>query len=183
MNNIRIYVKQDKEILHKANLKVIKDKKVILNCKAFIGENGMTYDKKEGDKKTPIGTFYFGIAFGYDKDINIDESIKFVKINENLYWVDDINSKNYNKLVDTSNTKKDFLTAEHLIDYPVEYEYLVEIKANPNNIKAKGSAIFLHCSNYKATAGCIAVNRKIMKTIVENIDVHTKIEILTNIMQ
>ena len=178
MNNIKIYVKQDKEILHKANLKVIKDKKVILSCKAYIGENGMTEDKKEGDKKTPIGTFYFGIAFGYDKDINIDESIKFVKINENLYWVDDINSKNYNKLVDISNTKKDFLTAEHLIDYKKEYEYGIEIKTNPDNIQGKGSAIFLHCSNGKMTKGCLAIDKKYLKEILSIIDKSAVIKII-----
>ena len=178
MNNIRIYVKQDKEILHKANLKVIKDEKEILNCKAFIGENGMTYNKKEGDKKTPIGTFYFGIAFGYNKDIKIDKSINFVKINKNLYWVDDIKSKNYNKLINIENTKKDFLSAEHLIDYKQEYEYGIEIKINPNNIVGKGSAIFLHCSNEKPTKGCIAIDKKYLKEILSIINKNTTIKII-----
>ena len=47
-----------------------------------------------------------------------------------MYWIDDSKSKYYNKLVDITKTKKDWNSAEHLIDYPIEYEYLVEIKTN-----------------------------------------------------
>ena len=56
---------------------------------------------------------------------------------------------------------------------------MIEIKTNPNNIPDKGSAIFLHCSNDKPTAGCIAVDRNVMKKIVENVDEMTSIEILS----
>jgi len=94
-----------------------------------------------------------------------------------MYWVDDSKSKYYNQLVNISQVKKDWDSAEHLIDYPIQYEYLIEIKANPNNIAQKGSAIFLHCSNNTPTAGCIAIDRDSMKKIVENIDEKTKIQI------
>ena len=36
---------------------------------AFIGKNGMTSEKMEGDKKTPVGIFEFGTAFGTHKKI------------------------------------------------------------------------------------------------------------------
>lgn len=100
-----------------------------------------------------------------------------MKITKDMYWVDDLESKYYNQLVDISKVKRDWNSAEHLIDYPIQYEYLVEIKSNPNNIKGKGSAIFLHCTNNKPTAGCVAVSRDIMKQIIKNIDEQTKIEI------
>lgn len=95
-----------------------------------------------------------------------------------MYWVDDSKSKYYNQLVDISKVEKDWNSAEHLIDYQIQYEYLIEIKTNPNNTPEKGSAIFLHCANNKATEGCIAVDTEIMRKIVENIDTYTKIEIL-----
>lgn len=50
------------------------------------------------------------------------------------------------------------------------YEYAVEIKTNENNIPGKGSAIFLHCSAERPTAGCVAIKSEIMKQIMEKID-------------
>jgi L,D-peptidoglycan transpeptidase YkuD (ErfK/YbiS/YcfS/YnhG family) len=94
-----------------------------------------------------------------------------------MYWVDDFKSKYYNQLVDITRVEKDWTSAEHLIDYPIQYEYLIEIKTNPQNIAKKGSAIFLHCSNNEPTAGCVAINSMDMKKIVENIDKNTKIKI------
>ena len=99
--------------------------------------------------------------------------LKHKKINKNMYWVDDSKSMYYNQLVDISKIKKDWNSAEHLIDYPIEYEYLIEIKINPNNISKKGSAIFLHCANNKATEGCIAIDRDIIKRIIKTIDINT----------
>ena len=58
------------------------------------------------------------------------------------------------------------------------YEYLIEIKNNPKNIPGNGSAIFLHCSNKKATTGCIAIDRNIMKKVVEVINLGTMVEII-----
>lgn len=100
-----------------------------------------------------------------------------MQITPNMYWVDDSKSQYYNQLVDILDVKKDWDSAEHLIDYPIQYEYLIEVKSNPKNISGKGSAIFLHCTNYKPTAGCIAVDRKMMKKIIENIDKQTKIAV------
>lgn len=153
----------------------------ILKADAFIGKNGITANKKEGDGKTPEGIYELGIAFGlYDKrQIIADSSIEYIKINENLYWVDDVNSVYYNQLVDGRKVIKDWKSAEHLIEYPEQYEYAIEIKSNIENIPGKGSAVFLHCSNHKPTAGCVAIDRenmielfKILKTraviIIEN---------------
>lgn len=169
-----IKVTQNKEYISKADLKLI-DKNVILQTDAFIGLKGTCEDKKEGDKRTPCGTFNLGIAFG--THLNIDTNLKYIKLNKNLYWVDDTNSFYYNQLVDITKVQKDWVTAEHLIEYPVQYEYGIEIKTNPNNEKGKGSAIFLHCSNNKPTAGCIAIKRDKMEQLLKLIDKDTLIEI------
>ena len=93
-----------------------------------------------------------------------------------MYWVDDSNSKYYNKLVDTSKIQINNIQGEHLIEYPIQYEYAIEIKTNPSNVPNFGSAIFLHCcSNKKYTRGCIAINRKVMEEIMCLIDKNTKI--------
>lgn len=135
-----------------------------LQAEAFIGRNGTTTNKTEGDGKTPIGEYNLGICFGTHekKEISLEN---YIQINENLYWVDDVKSKYYNQLVDITKTKKEWNSAEHLIEYPKQYEYAIEIKVNPENMLGKGSAIFLHCSVGTPTAGCIAIKREKMQEI------------------
>ena len=140
-----------------------------IKTKAYIGKNGLTENKQEGDLKTPIGTFDIGIKMSIKPHKNC------LNITKNHYWIDDINSKYYNQLVDIKNTKKDWNSAEHLIDYKKTYQYLIEIKTNPNNIPGKGSAIFLHCKTKKYTHGCIAIKKKIMKKLINLVDTETKI--------
>ena len=148
-------------------------------AKAYMGKNGVTNNKVEGDGKTPLGKFKLGIILSRKSDIQNLYGVKHKLINKNLYWIDDVKSQYYNNLVDIETvSKKDWSSAEHLIEYPIEYEYLVEIKNNPRNIHGKGSAIFLHCSNKNVTAGCVAIDRNIMKKVVEVINLDTMIEII-----
>ena len=143
----------------------------------FVGRNGTTFSKREGDGKTPLGIFDIGIVFGTNerKKIKMDDSLQYIKINENLHWIDDTNSKYYNQLVDITKINIDWESSEHLIDYCVQYEYAIEIKTNPKNIPGKGSAIFIHCSNGSSTAGCVAMEREKMIKLLEMIDKNTKI--------
>jgi L,D-peptidoglycan transpeptidase YkuD (ErfK/YbiS/YcfS/YnhG family) len=143
--------------------------KTILKTKAYIGKNGVTINKEEGDLKTPLGTFELGIAFGTHTEEEVKTNLEYIKINENLHWVDDINSKYYNQLVDARKVEKDWKSSEHLSDYSKQYEYAIEIKTNPNNIKGKGSAIFLHCDTGNATAGCVAINREKMLELLKKL--------------
>ena len=149
-------------MIDKSKFKCLLQNKEIFETEAFIGKNGFTKQKSEGDGKTPIGTYETGILFGTHQILKEN----YVKIHENLYWVDDIHSKYYNQLVDITKVQKDWKSAEHLIEYPKQYEYAIELKTNPNHIKGEGSAIFLHCSVNKPTAGCIAIEKEKMQEII-----------------
>lgn len=147
--------------------------------KCYIGKGGLTKEKEEGDLKTPIGQFKLGIVFGTHKkeEITIDKSLTYIKINKNLYWVDDINSKYYNQLVDITKIKKDWNSAENLLENKKPYEYAIEIKTNPTNIPGKGSAIFLHCKRKEYTKGCISIEKDKMEHLLSLINSETKIKI------
>lgn len=163
--------------------------KIINNV--IIGKNGLTEanNKKEGDKKTPIGLFNLGISFGIHK-LNIN--YPYIKIQDNDYWVDDINSKYYNYFVRIGDVIpsfgysyiksinfSDFLTAEHLINFKTFYEYAVFIEYNIQSTKCKGSALFLHCkSNNNYTSGCIAVSKRDMEFIINFININKNPKIL-----
>ena len=129
--------------------------------------NECLYDTNSNDSKTR--------EVAKDKNGKNKNNIPYTKITDSMYWVDDANSKYYNQLVNIEKVEKDWETAEHLIEYKTQYEYLIEIKTNPNNIPKKGSAIFLHCTNNTPTAGCISINSKAMKEIIENISKETQI--------
>ena len=148
----------------------------IMETEGFIGKNGLGKEK-EGDLKTPVGLYNIGIAFGFGKDINTE--LDYYKLNENMYWVCDSNSKKYNQLVDITVEKTDFDTtkSEHLIDENIAYEYAIEIKYNAELAPGKGSAIFLHCIKNGPTAGCVSIDRKSMKFILNHIKKNTKIYI------
>lgn len=156
-----------------AQIYLFEKRKLFLKIdEAYIGKNGASQIKIEGDLKTPLGLFDLGIAFGTE-DLNIDYSYR--KITENSYWVDDVKSSNYNKWVEyTSETDKDWNSAEHLIEYPVQYKYGLVIEYNTINQyderkkigNGLGSAIFFHVFKRNYTAGCVAVSEENMLKIL-----------------
>ena len=161
-----------------ANLKFPKYK---IDVPARIGKNGVTKNHSEGSMATPLGTFKFGLAFGFNQ-FPVHKSLKYIVINKDLYWVSDIKSKYYNQLVNIKKVPSgsfDPKKSEHLIEYSTVYEYGIEIVFNPKNDPNLGSAIFLHVmsKNKGYTAGCVAVEREVMKKLLTVIDKDTVIEI------
>lgn len=153
-------------------------KKYNFKALAYIGENGLTLHHHEGDKKTQIGTFRLGVAFGIHDYDEIKTNLNYMKINANLYWVDDVNSIYYNKLIDSTITKTGWNSGEHLIDFPKQYEYAIEIKINPKNVRGNGSAVFIHCFGSNCyTAGCIAIDKDKMIELFGLVDKETMIKI------
>ena len=85
MNNT-IYVISQKE-----NKYILKFPQYKIETPAYIGKNGLTINKKEGDNKTPIGTFELGIILGTHK--RIKNKLGYMQITKDMYWVDNIKSK------------------------------------------------------------------------------------------
>lgn len=151
----------------------------------FIGKNGLG-KLKEGDNKTPVGTYNLQFAFGVNSISN--SKLPYIKLDKNMYWVTDSKSKFYNEFIKIVNNKKDennlyrsifinevdWKEAEHLIDYPIEYEYVIALDYNKEKIFNKGSAIFLHCKNKNYTSGCIAISKEELKYLISNLEKRNK---------
>ena len=135
------------------------------SCKAYLGLRGIG-KKKEGDKKTPAGIYSLGQAFGIRE--NPGTKMPYVKVNRYHYWCGDSGSQYYNKLIRSDQTGHR-CKGEHLIDYKKVYNYAIYIEYNKEGKPGKGSAIFLHCSEGKATAGCVAIPEKYMKKILKRL--------------
>lgn len=149
-------------------------KQTMTTDNAFVGRNGTTDDKKEGDGCTPKGIYTLGQAFGIQDDPG---SVRdYLKVSEEDYWVDDPANENYNKLVKLD-SKPDYST-EHLIGVGPAYDYAIAINYNTTCTPGKGSAIFFHCETGKGTAGCVAVPSDMMVKILQTLKSDTVIVIL-----
>ena len=140
----------------------------VLGTRGHVGKNGVTDDKKEGDKKTPAGIFPLGFAFGHDADPTNNYSYR--SIHSDSYWVDDPDSAHYNQWVD-GDADKDWNSAEALGRIKTEYALAVLIEYNYGSsvVPGKGSAIFLHVDD-GTTAGCVAIPKSDLKTILQWLD-------------
>ena len=86
-----------------------------LRFNAHIGQNGISYLKREGDLKTPAGIFKL-IAFYHRKDkrkIIITKGFISKPIKNNMGWCDDSKSLAYNKpvILPISYPMKDYIVA------------------------------------------------------------------------
>lgn len=145
--------------------------------KCCIGENGLTNNKKEGDKKTPKGTFDIeNLYFRKDRKEKPSTLLKCIDIKETMGWCDDVSfPKKYNKLFKLAkNVKHEKLTRK---DH--KYDLLIPIKYNFNKpIPGLGSCIFIHLTkNYRPTAGCVALKEKDFLIMLKLIKKNSKIKI------
>jgi len=131
---------------------------------------GAKYIKKEGDGKAPAGIFTLKQAFGYQPFV-VAYPYEVYKATD--HCVDDVNSKLYNKIVDSTKVKIDYKSKEHM-KFPKDY-YKYGIVVNHNHIdekgavKGAGSCIFIHIKKVP-TAGCTVMNESEMKEIIEWLD-------------
>jgi len=143
-----------------------------------IGKKGLTKNKKEGDKKTPIGTFKIeNLYFRKDRLKKPLTSLKCIEIKKNMGWCDDIRfPKKYNKLIKIEKKIKH----EKMLRRDHKYDLLIPIKYNFNKpITGLGSCIFIHLTrDYKPTAGCVALNEKDFLIIAKLIKKNTTIKII-----
>ena len=145
--------------------------------KCCIGQKGFTTNKKEGDKKTPKGTFKIeNLYFRKDRIKKPLTSLKCIEIKKNMGWCDDVHfPKKYNKLFKI----KKKIRHEKLKRKDFKYDLLIPIKYNfIKPVIGKGSCIFIHLTkDYKVTAGCIALKKKDFLIMLKLIKKNSKIKI------
>lgn len=137
----------------------------LLETEAKIGDNGIG-KTKEGDRKTPQGTYHFIKAFGKNQDPG--SIIPYTQVNERCFWVDDSNSAYYNRFVTTDSVSQDWNSAEKLLLSTDSYNYVLATDYNADCIPYAGSAIFMHCLP-TGGAGCIAIPESDMKYLVQTV--------------
>ena len=121
---------------------------------AWIGRNGMAPPgaKREGDGRTPSGTFGFGFFFGVDPDPGV--RFPYRRIAAFDVWDDDPSSPLYNLWVDDQDASPG--ANPEPMDVSA-YDYGAVIGYNTARTPGLGSAIFLHINIGTPTAGCVTL--------------------------
>ena len=122
-----------------------------LSCSGFVGRNGVSANKREGDGTTPTGLYPICDAFYISEKPKT--GLNTFHITKDTYWVDDPASIYYNKHVEGTKNK-DWQSAERMSRYTYEYAYGFVVGYNLEAVPYAGSAIFFHVSDH-STAGCI----------------------------
>ncbi len=145
--------------------------------KCCIGKNGAVSNKKEGDNKTPKGTYKIeNLYFRKDRIKKPSTLLKCIEIKKNMGWCNDVNlPKKYNKRIKIDKKSKH----EKLKRKDHKYDLLIPIKYNfEKPIVGMGSCIFIHLTkDYKPTAGCVALKKKDFLILLKLIKKNSKINI------
>ena len=159
-------------LINKKNL-IFKNYKV----KCSVGKRGIGLKRKEGDLITPAGTYKIKyILYRKDRVKRIKSKIKKIIIKKNMGWCDDPKSKYYNKLIKLPSA----FGFEKLYKKENIYDIILVLNFNMNPVmKNKGSAIFIHIAkgNYKKTEGCVALKKKHLIKILQELGRNSKVKI------
>ncbi|MBM7095473.1 SH3 domain-containing protein [Bacillus sp. H-16] len=135
-----------------------------MSTNGFVGSNGVSANKVEGDRKAPTGAYRLGFAFGTE---NPGTKKSFRQITDNSYWISNVNDPEYNTWQERESSHAH---DEHLIKYRDQYKYAMVINYNTHNpVSGKGSAIFLHISNGTPTLGCVSVPEAQMRMLMQEL--------------
>ncbi|HPC02466.1 MAG TPA: L,D-transpeptidase family protein [Syntrophales bacterium] len=126
---------------------------------AAIGRNGFAPpgEKREGDGRTPSGTYRLAYAFGYAGSVST--KMPYRQALEDDLWVDDPDAPDYNRWVRRRETSAASCERMKRDDDLYRYGVVIDYNTDPV-VRGRGSAIFLHVwrGARSNTAGCVAVS-------------------------
>jgi L,D-peptidoglycan transpeptidase YkuD (ErfK/YbiS/YcfS/YnhG family) len=124
---------------------------------AWIGENGFAPPgaKREGDGRTPSGSYTFSFMFGVDPNPGVH--YRWRHAGRSDYWDDDPASPRYNLWTDIHRHSAG-RNPEPMHVRPA-YEDGAVINYNASRTPGRGSAIFLHVTHHSPTSGCVSLPR------------------------
>jgi L,D-peptidoglycan transpeptidase YkuD (ErfK/YbiS/YcfS/YnhG family) len=132
----------------------------------FLGKNGKTHQKREGDGKSPVGRWKLErLNYRPDEMIRPLSKISMRAMNKTDGWCDEAGNRSYNRSI-----KLPF-SASHEELWRKDEAYDLVVTTNHNQRPRKqggGSAIFLHVIRKGAneTEGCIALSEKHLRIVL-----------------
>jgi L,D-peptidoglycan transpeptidase YkuD (ErfK/YbiS/YcfS/YnhG family) len=149
---------------------------LVLPC--ALGRSGTARAKREGDGASPVGRFpLIQVFYRPDRGPRPRTGLPLRPIRRTDGWCDDPLDRRYNRLVPLPcpASHEAMWRDDHL------YDLVVDIGWNRSPaVQGRGSAIFLHLArpDFAPTAGCVAVERAMVRRLLERIGPRTKIELV-----
>lgn len=150
-----------------------------------IGYGGLVVGRRreQGTGTTPLGTYLLPWAFG-THPAKERWDLGYRRIHRGDFWVQDNASDFYNRYrnqrqggfrwrLPTSAENG----SERLTDYPTQYEFAIVTGFNHQQVRHRGSGIFLHVNGPGATAGCVSAPRWFLKSLMARLD-HARVPVI-----
>lgn len=146
--------------------------------RAAIGKAGLADDKREGDNKTPKGSFGCRELWYRPDRVTLPAGIQLSAraIGQNDGWCDDAAHADYNRHITLPHPARH----ETLWREDHAYDLMIPLGYNDDNtVPGKGSAIFFHLAHddWRGTEGCVAITREDMLALLPLIGPRTQIVI------
>ncbi|MCW2537958.1 MAG: Conserved exported protein of unknown function [Modestobacter sp.] len=124
----------------------------------------------ETSTRTPAGTFGLTESFGRAADPGT--ALPYRVVDGDDWWVSDPASALYNSYAQCAPGTCPFSEAagENLYAVGAVYDHAVVIDYNRGGTPGAGSAFFMHVANGAATAGCVAIDRGSLQTLLRWLD-------------
>lgn len=148
-----------------------------------IGYGGLVVgdQRVQGTGTTPLGTYGLLSVFGTHPQRAAGAldtgTLDYRRIRRGDYWVQDNASPHYNRYRNKSQggfrwwlPASDPNASERLTDYRRQYEWSIVIGFNVEQVRHRGSGIFLHVNGRGPTAGCVSAPRRFIRGLVRRLD-------------
>jgi L,D-peptidoglycan transpeptidase YkuD (ErfK/YbiS/YcfS/YnhG family) len=130
----------------------------------------------QGSGTTPLGTYGLTSTFGTHA-ADPRARLPHHRIRRGDHWVQDNASRFYNRLRNQRQggfrwwlPSSDPDSSERLTDYPRQYEWSLVTDFNAEQVRHRGSGIFLHVNGRGPTAGCVSAPRRFVRALVRLLD-------------
>jgi L,D-peptidoglycan transpeptidase YkuD (ErfK/YbiS/YcfS/YnhG family) len=132
--------------------------------------------RQQGSGTTPVGTYGLTSTFGTHA-ADPRARLPHHRIRKGDHWVQDNASDHYNRLRNQRqggfrwwlpSSHPD--SSERLTDFPRQYEWSIVTDFNVEQVRHRGSGIFLHVNGRGATAGCVSAPRRFIRSLVRLLD-------------
>jgi L,D-peptidoglycan transpeptidase YkuD (ErfK/YbiS/YcfS/YnhG family) len=143
-----------------------------------IGFGGLVVGDRrvQGTGTTPLGTYGLLSVFGTHPSRDAG-ALDYRRIRRGDYWVQDNASPHYNRYRSKSEggfrwwlPASNVNASERLTDYRRPYEWSIVTGFNLEQVRHRGSGIFLHVNGRGATAGCVSAPRRFLRALVRRLD-------------
>jgi L,D-peptidoglycan transpeptidase YkuD (ErfK/YbiS/YcfS/YnhG family) len=135
---------------------------------ARFGANGLVEgtSRTQGTNTTPTGLYGLPYAFGIEAAPR-GTAYTYRRVHRDSWWCQDNDSRSYNRWTEPRAADCRAAESERLITYGERYAHALVIGFNYERpVRGRGAGIFLHVNGRGATAGCVSVPKRAMRTIL-----------------